>query len=323
MAPKLAVTLLVLVAASTACSSGRERQDPPLDEGTAAAVELPPELAGRELAFSRGDETASDIYVARTDGSSIRQVTRGAGVKYDPDWSPDGTRIVYRFEPAGSRLSSIRVVNADGSGDYDLGRPAGLLGMGPAWSPDGARIAFAGARGPRDRPAGIYLVDPNGSNPVRLTPKTIEAQYPAWSPDGRRIAFSGVARGGFDLYVVNADGSQLRRLTRTPEAENWPMWSPDGRRIAFHVEAGASPSLGVIAANGSARGVIAFSPAIEPAPDCGVPGNWTPARRILINCTVAGGRIGIGALAADGGEFHVLLRGADAGFPALRPDPRG
>ena len=57
----------------------------------------------------------------------------------------------------------------------------------PAWSPNGTKIAFGSSR---DTNPEIYVMDPNGSNIVRLTNNPAEDAQPAWSPDGQRLAFT-------------------------------------------------------------------------------------------------------------------------------------
>ena len=85
----------------------------------------------------------------------------------------------------------------------------------PAWSPDGTTIAFMSNRddcrfaaqdaecwvgGPDDEVHDIWLMDPDGSNPRRVTSET--AQFVAWSPDSRYLLISGHA-----LFVVRPDGT--------------------------------------------------------------------------------------------------------------------
>jgi len=62
----------------------------------------------------------------------------------DPNWSPDGTKIVF----AGSSMPTamdVYVMNSDGSGLCQL-TSNGETDYNPEWSPDGNQIAFDSIR---------------------------------------------------------------------------------------------------------------------------------------------------------------------------------
>ena len=87
-------------------------------------------------------------------------------------------------------------------------------------------------------------MDPDGSNPVRLTnfdsypqPRAalISVTKATWSPKGDRIAFHRRVPtldgdGHFQVYTVNADGSDLRQITFTedPGTSGFPSWGKSG-----------------------------------------------------------------------------------------------
>lgn len=127
------------------------------------------------------------VWVMNGDGSNQHPLTTDSAPKYQlPEWSPDGSRIVYAkgAEPN----QGIWVMNADGSGQHQLtGCRTGDASpcatgddFAPVWSPDGTKIAFLRFPGldPTDRP--VYVMNADGSDQHRLTDGTILQAVPAW-----------------------------------------------------------------------------------------------------------------------------------------------
>ena len=122
-----------------------------------------------KLAFSSGGE----IWVINADGTNEQRLTTNASTDTDPAWSPDGSKIVFAKSGSG-----VGVINADGTNELPLSG-----GGAPAWSPDGTKIAFRST-------SGIYTMDANGANQVRIVadliifPLCCDRIYenPAWQP---------------------------------------------------------------------------------------------------------------------------------------------
>lgn len=88
--------------------------------------------------------------------------------------------------------------------------------------------------------AEIYLIDPDGSNPRRLTENADADAFAALSPDGKKIVFDsnrnrapGEPVNTSDLFVMGTDGTEQTFLIRGGS----PTWSPDSKFIAFHASA--------------------------------------------------------------------------------------
>lgn len=99
-----------------------------------------------------------------------------------------------------------------------------------AKAPDTAKIAFVSAR---DGNREIYIMNPDGTEQVRLTKTSANDLYPTWSPTGEEILFVSDRDGIPDMYLMDADGSNVRRVFKKAARREHPTWSPDGKRIAY------------------------------------------------------------------------------------------
>lgn len=92
----------------------------------------------------------------------------------DPDWQPNGDRIVFQ-QRQGSHYQ-IFAINQDGSGLTALTRPATALvdqlpsSVAPAWSPDGSHIVFLSNRTPTNEAGAwqLWVMNSDGSNQQQL-----------------------------------------------------------------------------------------------------------------------------------------------------------
>jgi Tol biopolymer transport system component len=160
------------------------------------------------------------MWAMNSDGTNPAKLTDDLGLDYQAAWSPDGYQIAFMRESDSGQ--DIYVVNADGSGMSALTSTGfSLQEEHPKWSPDGTRILFDVVSGPGG-PHGVYVMNADGSGAVLLA----DGRAPSWSPNGSRIAFASSRDGNNDIYVMNADGSGQTRLTESGASDLDPMWSP-------------------------------------------------------------------------------------------------
>jgi len=105
------------------------------------------------------------------------------------------------------------------------------------------RIAVATAGGE------IYLIDPDGSNPLPLAGGDLPTGLqPVWSLDGRSIAWSEVGSTSNGIVTANPDGSNQRRST-TLFSGYFGYWDPTSTRLGFL--GNAPPGTGLVIDDGS------------------------------------------------------------------------
>ena len=200
---------------------------------------------GKKLAFAFSpDGNDSAICVINADGSGLTRLIRsgaeGLGVPgVNPQWSPDGTRILFvsvslgMGQPGAQEPPAnpdIAVMNADGS-NFSLLTTEPCHDLEPVWTPD-SRIAFVSDRGGG---YDLHVMDADGSNVTRLTDLKAERGLttPFYSPDGDEVVFVADE----ELYVMGSDGSNLTSLVNKgyPVSYGWlpyPSAPPAQRPLA-------------------------------------------------------------------------------------------
>jgi TolB protein len=215
-------------------------------------------LDGQRVAY----DFNGDVWVANIDGSNPVNVSNTtAHEEGRPNWSPDGTRIVYDARLSGQADFDVFVMNEDGSGatNFTPGTPDSD-DIHPSWSPDGNRIVYAKNASDGSVDGDLYTMASNGSDVVPLTAADSPVSGPQYSPDGQRIVFArfldrDLGETGFELFSIDPDGTSLAQLTdngqfRTTDA----AWSPDGTWIvfsSFEVVATGLPELYVMRSDGT------------------------------------------------------------------------
>jgi TolB protein len=177
---------------------------------------------GEWIAFSIsvGDTGQWGIWAVSSEGSRVRHIRRGDGL--NPDWSPDGKRLVFPGWSPGTQKQKLMIMDATGENLRVVFDPT-RYGFNFTWnvdhpqfSPDASRIVFQ--MGPAEKKDGqIWVVNVDGSQPRQLTQEG--GLEPSWNPEGTQIVYVKFSTlhpeqtGNGKLWIMNDDGSNRRQLT--------------------------------------------------------------------------------------------------------------
>jgi len=181
-----------------------------------------PAISQGEIAFMRD----GCVWVLDVETGAERRI---AEAQYDRPvtWSPDGTHLLWWDHRSGGWDLWRR--DADGSNPANLTPETTGGCRSPSFSPDGSRIAFM-----RDDPAGLWIMNADGSDMRQLSERGHRDVPPQWSPDGARLLYGDLEeRDDGDLAMIirlfDLASNDDRSLAKGDEAQ----WISDAQFIYF------------------------------------------------------------------------------------------
>jgi tricorn protease len=150
------------------------------------------------------------------------------------DLSPSGRRAVIS---ARGQLLTI----ATDRGDITRINPDPMASRSdqPKWSPDGKYIAYVSDKSGRDE---IWLSDPDGRAPKKITDLDNEKGAPIWTPDSKAIFYTAADKklysytvaDGKQTVVSSSDIGRIGSVSISPDSK-WVMFSKQDRTLRSHV----------------------------------------------------------------------------------------
>lgn len=267
------------------------------DEG--ADSDVAPGPKGDFIVFaSTRHRATSDLYLQHTGSAAVTQLTSDPSNEVMPALSPDGARLAYASDRAGTwdlYLSDLR------GGPTVRLTDDGSQNLHPSFSADGKWLVYC-SRAPRSGVWELVLIELAHPGQRRLVGHGL---FPAFSPvDGRIVYQRARERGGrwFSLWTLDLAHANPGPPTEIAASSNaaliTPAWSPDGKRVVF---------------------CTVLDPAADSNPD-----SWADSGASGADGQPGTSRADVWVCDADGGQRTRLTRGGYAHLqPAWANDPSG
>ena len=194
---------------------------------------------GRKIALrmhpaGTGD-AQNDVWVYELPAGPLTRLTF-EGSDDDPDWTPDGKRILFDSDRGGGNAFWITAWDGSGTAERVLDRPKDAYRT--SWLPGGREFVFDEVTVTGSSDLGIGILGQPDSTRMLLTSPASEA-WPAVSPDGRWLAYQSDESGRNEIYVRPLRGEGTRRQVSRQGGVS-PVWARSGRELYFEAAAGDS-----------------------------------------------------------------------------------
>lgn len=164
---------------------------------------------GGTIAFQTYDtQNVYRLWLMNSDGTRLRILNPSGGEGwFEPDWSPEGLRLVHVRSGPGIAKPGLFVMDAAGSAMQRL-TDDGFEARYPSWSPDGRWIVWGAWHG---RSTELWLAKADGTGARKLA----NGYWPDWAPDSRRIVFTAAETwdGAYRLFTIDIETLEIRPLT--------------------------------------------------------------------------------------------------------------
>jgi Tol biopolymer transport system component len=186
-------------------------------------------LSGRFVGHYADFETdQSKVWIARSNGTGMHEVSSGPGVDEMPSLSPDGKRVVFvrtlHDGTKAGRKTEPFVTDTAGGAAQRLTENT-VEDVNPVWSPDGKSIAFGQVSGANR--GTIALIHADGSAPRAVTSTGREYPDPDFSPNGRNLVYIADAPNPHlsAIYTIRTSGSGRALVPTSFEFPELPQWT--------------------------------------------------------------------------------------------------
>ena len=172
-----------------------------------------------------------DLYRRDLETGEVNRLTTGLRAR-EPDISPDGRRVVFTTNRAGTtHLEIAETRDVEGTHRRLIESEVFEQVFNPRFSPDGRTIAFS--RWERGGYRDVQLYDIASGSITHITHDRALDTGPTWSADGRTLYFSSDRTGIANIYAHDIASGQLRQITNVVAGAYQPAVSADGEHLVY------------------------------------------------------------------------------------------
>jgi serine/threonine-protein kinase len=251
---------------------------------------------GTRVAMTAFDQT-SDVWLWDLERATGTRVTSGASMNTSAMWMPDGRRLVFASNRAGTNYNLYRQA-ADFTGDIERLTESPNTQLATSISPDGRWLLFT-ERSPKTG-EDVMLLQLDGTHhvtPLMQTP--FNERNGIVSPDGHWVAYEADDSGSFEIYVRPFPNVTGERVQVSTSGGTQPLWARGGEDLFYLAPDGALM-----------RVAVAGGPAWTP----GAPTKIFDGHYVVTASGTASGNYDI---AADGQRFLMLKAAASDATPQI------
>jgi eukaryotic-like serine/threonine-protein kinase len=186
---------------------------------------------GKTVALLVYAGTRNDLWLQDVGRGVLSRFTFNSGFSRSPVWSPDGSRLIYAFEPEGAFAFDIYQKPIGGNSQAELLFHSVIGGWQDDWSPDGKWLVYQEVG--HDTGNDLWLLPLTADRkpvPYLLTP--FDERSARFSPDGKWMAYQSNESGRFEIYVQTFPASgakyQISSLGGTDA-----QWRRDGKELFY------------------------------------------------------------------------------------------
>jgi TolB protein len=262
--PRLAATVVLLLALSIACTHPSTGEDEPTAAPTPAAPNSAepfvllhepgvenayPRLSsdGRRILYQSNRTGTWQLFILDTVTGEHQRLTTDTFNNNFVDWSADNEWVAFVSDRDGNE--EIYRMRSDGS-DLERLTEHPERDIHPYFSPDAHYLLFNSTRD--NGSLNVYRLDLGSRELLRVTDSPMQETCARYSPDMRHIVLLRNGTTSDDVVILDVETGALSNLTNTPLViDGWPMYSADGQWIYYSTTSSGQHSIHRVRPDGS------------------------------------------------------------------------